>query len=149
MATLTLGSASGQAGAQVGVPDIVGKPRAEAEDKLKALGLTPRVREVVADGDKDTVFSQDPPPRSIRPKGSVVTLQVVTVPATPPDLGTKLDELALAVAALETETAAQSRHEAVLGKLDEIISSSGGSGGAGGGSGGSGTGGSTSRGKTA
>lgn len=109
---------------QVGVPDVVGTTRAVAEERLRTLGLTVRFRPILADGDPDTVFSQEPPARAVRPRKSVVTLQVVTVPPDSPDLGRKLDDLAAAMAGLETEAAAKARHEALMERLDRSVGTS-------------------------
>ncbi|MGW7363424.1 PASTA domain-containing protein [Streptomyces sp. NPDC054841] len=122
MAALTFGNDAGPDGG-VGVPDVVGKTRAEAEKKLRDFGLTPQVREIVAEGKAGDVFSHEPPVGGVRPKGSVVTLHVITTPPTPkplPDLAKKLDELTKAVAKLEAETSAKARYDALVKKLDQI-----------------------------
>jgi len=63
--------------AQVKVPDVVGKPRADAEADLKAAGLTVKVNEVYHDTvAKGTVVSQRPDGNVLVEAGSTVTIDV-------------------------------------------------------------------------
>ncbi|MGW0391694.1 PASTA domain-containing protein [Streptomyces sp. NPDC003042] len=128
MATLTFGSgpgvtpANGQAAGQVGIPhNLLGRSKAKAEKRLKGLGLVPQLREVVTDGDADVVFGVVPPPGSIVPAGSVVTVYVATAAPGSVDLNQKLERLLRVVATLETEAAANKRQTELLSRLDQIV----------------------------
>jgi outer membrane murein-binding lipoprotein Lpp len=152
----------------VGVPDVVNLPQADAESKLRRFDLVPQSQDIEADGVDGTVFSQNPAARSIRARGTVVTLLIVKTPVVPPnigqqlsdlqasvdDLSTKVDDVVPAVQAvgtqvddvgtkvdgvgakvdtvsakvdtLETDTAADARNKAILGKLDTLGKASGG-----------------------
>ncbi|MGW2558067.1 PASTA domain-containing protein [Streptomyces sp. NPDC001514] len=119
---MTFGTGTGATGG-VGVPDVAGKTRAEAEKKLRDLGLTPRVWEIGGDGKPGEVFSHEPPVGAVRPKGSVVTLNVFAAkpnPPIPPEVVKKLDELTKAVARLEDEASAKARYDALVKKLDQL-----------------------------
>jgi outer membrane murein-binding lipoprotein Lpp len=81
----------------VGVPDVLDLPQAEAEAKLRDFGLVPRIQTIEADGTEGTVFSQNPAARTIRARGTVVTLLVNKAPVVPPNLGQQLSDLQAAV----------------------------------------------------
>src|SRR5215470_14567815 len=84
----------------VGVPDVVNQPQADAEAKLRQFGLVPQTQFIEADGTDGVVFSQNPAARTIRARGTVVTLLVIRAPVVPPDLGQQLADLKDSVDAL-------------------------------------------------
>jgi len=125
----------------VGVPDVVGLSQGDAESKLRQFGLVPQSQAIEADGDEGTVFSQNPAARTIRARGTVVTLLVIRAPVVPPNLGQQLSDLQASVDAVdtkvddvsakiddvstkiddvETDTAAATRNQAILDKLDTL-----------------------------
>ncbi|MBB5076376.1 PASTA domain-containing protein [Nonomuraea endophytica] len=136
MQGLVIGGAPGQTAAvQVGVPNVIGKSRADAEADLGQLGLRARVEEIEAIGPVGTVYAQDPMPPARRAKGFAVLLHIVrAVPGPPPDLSAKLDALKAVVdkvdsaltaltataGGLETDTAAGTRHGQVTTALQQI-----------------------------
>jgi serine/threonine-protein kinase len=98
----------------VGVPDVVGRPQAEAEAKLRQFGLVPQIQVIEADGDEGTVFSQDPAARTIRAPGTVVTLLVVKTPLVPPNLGQQLADLQTSVNSVSAKV------DDVSAKIDKL-----------------------------
>ncbi|MFJ7158156.1 PASTA domain-containing protein [Streptomyces sp. NPDC101118] len=120
MGTLTFGSGTGTTGGGVGIPDLKGRPSADAEQRLKGLGLVTRVREIVTEGTKDTVFGLEPPAGSEVAAGSTVTVLVISTAPTPLDLDRRLEELTKAVKALETETAAKARYEDLVKRISAL-----------------------------
>jgi beta-lactam-binding protein with PASTA domain len=90
----------------VGVPDVLDLPQAEAEARLRDLGLVPRIQTIEAEGTEGTVFSQNPAARTIRARGTVVTLVVIKAPVVPPNLGQQLAEIKSAVDGVGTTAAA-------------------------------------------
>ncbi|HUR18152.1 MAG TPA: Stk1 family PASTA domain-containing Ser/Thr kinase [Acidimicrobiales bacterium] len=73
----TLGIFGGDAGAaRVVVPSVVGKPAADAERTLKALGFEVRTELEDNEAEADAVFDQDPDADTKVDKGSPVTLKV-------------------------------------------------------------------------
>jgi hypothetical protein len=132
---LVIGGRPGQVGgvfSQVGVPDVIGKARADAEADLASLGLGSRVVDVEALGTVGTVYDQNPRPPATRSRGFVVTLQVIKAPPTPtPDivkkltsLTTKIDTDLTALAAvtntLESDAAAQTRQDQLAALTTQI-----------------------------
>lgn len=87
------GTGTGTGTGSVGVPDVVTLPQADAEAKLRQFDLVPRSQTIEADGPDGTVFSQNPAARTIRARGTVVTLLVIKAPVVPPDLGKQLTDL--------------------------------------------------------
>jgi serine/threonine-protein kinase len=70
---------------KVAVPDVVGRPRDEAEATLQDAGLQASAREEESeDADPGTVLSQDPAAGSQLAKGQTVTLVVAKAPADVP-----------------------------------------------------------------
>ncbi|MGV8979249.1 MAG: Stk1 family PASTA domain-containing Ser/Thr kinase [Cellulomonas sp.] len=65
----------------VQLPDLVGKPRAEAQGILATLHLSGNFNSVESDKAPDTVLAQDRPPGLIQ-QGSTVNLQVAIAPTT-------------------------------------------------------------------
>ncbi|WP_030194894.1 PASTA domain-containing protein [Streptomyces sp. NRRL S-87] len=120
MDTLTFGPATGQTGGQVGVPDLMGRKRGEAEQRLRTLGLVPQFHEIITEGAKDTVFRLDPSAGAIVEAGSTVTVHVISTAPSPVDLDRRLVELTEAVRSLETEAEAKKRYEDLLKKLGEL-----------------------------
>jgi len=122
---------SGQA--LVGVPDVIGKTRAEAVAALAAFRVRVQLVEVAGET-ADTVYGQIPEaPRLLR-RNSVVTIQVITDPAGATDdqldaIEKAVGELKVAVDAVETDANANTRFDTLNGKLDEILGKIGGSGG--------------------
>src|SRR5260370_34079093 len=84
----------------VGVPDVLDLSQAAAESKLGEFGLVPRIQTIEADGTEGTVFSQNPAARTIRARGTVVTLLVIKAPVVPPNLGQQLSDLQTSVDAV-------------------------------------------------
>jgi len=138
----------------VGVPDVLDLPQAEAEAKLRDFGLVPKIQTIEADGVENTVFSQNPAARTIRARGSTVTLLIIKAPVVPPNLGQQLEDLQTSVDDLstavdgvgtkvdavsakidgigtkvdgvETDDAAETRYRAILDRIDKIGKSGGG-----------------------
>lgn len=104
-------------GIRVGVPPVIDLPQADAEALLARHQLRARIQPVEAEGTPGHVFAQQPPPRTVRPRGSVVTLQVIRAPAVPHDIGTLLADLQAAVAKLETDEAAERRKKEIIDGL--------------------------------
>jgi len=77
---------------KVVVPNVIGKPLAEAEKELKNLGLQPIVEEIEKpDGNPGHVFEMSPPPGAEVEQGTIITLKVAkslspspTAPLPPP-----------------------------------------------------------------
>lgn len=105
---------------QVGVPLLIGRTQDEAVAALRGLGLREVVQFVETLGTEGTVYGQVPLPPAVRPRNAPVVIQVIKAPVTPPDLGKRLDEIAAAVAAVETEAAAAGRQQELLDRLDDI-----------------------------
>jgi beta-lactam-binding protein with PASTA domain len=78
--TVTIVVAKGPA--LVTVPGVVGLTRANAETRMRAAGLTTRVREVPSEKPLGTVVAQNPPPQQQVRKGSAVTVNVSKGPGT-------------------------------------------------------------------
>jgi len=75
--------------AQVAVPDLVGRPRAEAQAALEDVGLDVEVQESESeDAEPGTVLAQDPAAGATVARGTAVTLTVAVQPAevTVPDV---------------------------------------------------------------
>ena len=98
---IVIGGATGTG--TVGVPDVLDQPQAEAESKLRDFGLVPRIQTIEAEGVEGTVFSQNPAARTIRARGTVVTLLVIRAPVVPPNLGQQLSDLQTSVDDLTTK----------------------------------------------
>lgn len=64
----------------VGLPDLVGSARADAEKQITDLGLTPKVNEVESDETEGNVIAQRPEPGSVA-QGSTVEIDVAIPPA--------------------------------------------------------------------
>ncbi|MFJ5546334.1 PASTA domain-containing protein [Streptomyces sp. NPDC093225] len=120
MDTLDFGPATGRSSGQVGVPELMGRKRTDAEQRLRALGLVARFHEIITEGVKDTVFRLDPPAGEIVEAGSTVTVHTISPAPGPVDLDRRLEELTDAVKALETEADAKKRHEDLLKKIGEL-----------------------------
>lgn len=118
---LNIGGIPGTGGAGlVGVPDLEGKTRDEAEADLASIGLRSRVQEVETLGNAGEVYDQSPrPPRTVR-KGFEVRLFVVKVPVTPPDLGAKLDDIKAATDEIAAVKASTDQITAVKAATDQI-----------------------------
>jgi eukaryotic-like serine/threonine-protein kinase len=98
--TVTLVVSRGQE--KVAVPDVVGRPRDEAERTLQDAGLQASVREEESDdADPGTVLRQDPAAGSQLAKEKTVALVVATAPADVPVPGVIDSPEAEAVEALE------------------------------------------------
>jgi outer membrane murein-binding lipoprotein Lpp len=100
---IVIGGTTGTGSVSVGVPDVVNLPQADAESKLRQFDLVPRSQNIEADGVEGTVFSQNPAARSIRARGTVVTLLIVRAPVVPPNLGQQLSDLQASVDDLTTK----------------------------------------------
>jgi outer membrane murein-binding lipoprotein Lpp len=98
---ISFGGAAGTG--NVGVPAVLDLSQADAEAKLREFDLVPKAQAIEAEGTEGTVFSQNPAARTIRPRGSVVTLLVIKAPIVPPNLGELLSVLQGAVDGLITK----------------------------------------------
>lgn len=125
-------------GAQVVVPDVVG--RTEAAARVDLTDFTVRVRPVETAGTAGNVFAQDPPAPAVRPRRSVVTLFLIVNPAPDSDdvvtaLKGLTDSVNNLAGAVETELSAKDRNDVVLKRLqkieDKLPPDSGSSGGSG------------------
>ncbi|MDQ1665226.1 MAG: eukaryotic-like serine/threonine-protein kinase, partial [Actinomycetota bacterium] len=67
------------------VPDVIGKPRGEAESLIEAAGfrVTSTTEEESADADPGTVIRQSPGPEEVSRLGSAVALVFAIPPAEP------------------------------------------------------------------
>jgi beta-lactam-binding protein with PASTA domain len=126
--TLTFGPGAASAG--IPVPDVLGDLQDDAVKTLTSFGFTTTTVQVTGDGQTGTVYGQDPPPDTIAPRGGTIRLFVISAP--PVDEGARFDavDTALAdlkkdVAAIDTtvaanETAAETRHDKVMAKLEAM-----------------------------
>ncbi|HEY7149543.1 MAG TPA: PASTA domain-containing protein [Gaiellaceae bacterium] len=64
----------------VGVPDVLGLPVAQAFTRLQAVGLKGKTRAVASERPKDTVLSQSPAAEGRAPKGSTVLMTIAKGP---------------------------------------------------------------------
>lgn len=98
------------------VPDVVGKPRAEAEQVLKDAGLKPFIDLVEAEGTEGEVAAQDPVPGTKKPKDSPVRIFVVKSSF---DFGARFTQVDSAVKAVDDRTVELGNAvKAVEGKVD-------------------------------
>jgi outer membrane murein-binding lipoprotein Lpp len=105
----------------VGVPDVLDLTQADAESKLRAFDLVPRIQTIEAEGTEGTVFSQNPAARTIRARGTAVTLLVIRAPVVPPNLGQQLSDLQASVDDLSVKVdGVDTKVDAVDIKIDDV-----------------------------
>lgn len=104
----------------VAVPAVVGKTQENAQQTLEILGLKANLVTVEALGREGVVYAQDPMSPKVVTRGATVKLFIIKNPAQVPDWTERFTMLDEAIAAVQTEDAAEERHKEVLTQLEEI-----------------------------